>query len=232
MNGRPLVLSQTVRQAPALLETWLLGSEMGNAVADILFGDINPSGKLPITFPRSVGQIPLYYAYKNTGRPPSGDGSYASGYIDEHWTPLYPFGFGLSYTSFSYSALRLSAQRLASNQSLAVTVTVTNTGLRPGEEVVQLYLRDDVASVTRPVRQLRGFRKVHLAPGEARTVSFTLGSPDFALLDEHFLPKVEAGTFTVFVGADSTTTNQAHFEVTDSRQLAIPGQSVPPVGPQ
>ena len=230
MNGRPLVLSQTVRQAPALLETWFLGSEMGNAVADILFGDVNPSGKLPITFPRSVGQIPLYYAHKRTGRPPGGDERYVSGYIDEHWAPLYPFGFGLSYTSFSYSAPQLSAQRLASTQALAVTVTVTNTGARSGEEIVQLYLRDDVASVTRPVRQLRGFRKVHLAPGEARDLTFTLDQEDFALLDSDFSPVVEAGTFTVFVGADSTTENQARFELTDSRALSISGQSVPSPG--
>ncbi|QDG58923.1 glycoside hydrolase family 3 N-terminal domain-containing protein [Pseudomonas sp. NIBRBAC000502773] len=230
MNGRPLVLSQNVRQAPALLETWFLGSEMGHAVADILFGDVNPSGKLPITFPRSVGQIPLYYAHKNTGRPPSGDGHYASAYIDEHWTPLYPFGFGLSYTSFSYSAPRLSTQRLASTQVLSVAVTVTNTGARPGEEIVQLYLRDDVASVTRPVRQLRGFRKVQLAPGEARELTFTLDQADFALLDSNFSPVIEAGTFTVFVGADSTTENQARFELTDSRALSISDQSVPSPG--
>lgn len=230
MNGRPLVLSQKVRQAPALLETWFLGSEMGHAVADILFGDVNPSGKLPITFPRNVGQIPLYYAHKSTGRPPSGDERYTSGYIDEHWTPLYPFGFGLSYTSFSYSAPRLSTQRLASTQVLSVAVTVTNTGARPGEEIVQLYLRDDVASVTRPVRQLRGFRKVQLAPGEARELTFTLDQADFALLDSNFSPVIEAGTFTVFVGADSTTENQARFELTDSRALSISGQSVPSPG--
>ena len=230
MNGRPLVLSQNVRQAPALLETWFLGSEMGHAVADILFGDVNPSGKLPITFPRNVGQIPLYYAHKSTGRPPSGDERYTSGYIDEHWTPLYPFGFGLSYTSFSYSAPRLSTQRLASTQVLAVKVTVTNTGARPGEDIVQLYLRDDVASVTRPVRQLRGFRKVQLAPGEARDLTFTLDQADFALLDSNFSPVIEAGTFTVFVGADSTTENQARFELTDGRALSISGQSVPSPG--
>lgn len=231
MNGRPLVLSASVQQAPALLETWFLGSEMGNAVADVLFGEVNPSGKLPMTFPRSVGQIPNYYAYKNTGRPPSDDYSFASGYIDTPWTPLYPFGFGLSYTTFAYSMPRLSAQRLASTQTLAVEVTVTNTGKRAGDEIVQLYLRDDVASVTRPVRLLRGFRKVHLAPGEAQSVTFTLDQKDFALLDMNLSPVVEAGTFTVFVGADSTATHQAQFEVTDSRQLSIAGQSVPPVQP-
>lgn len=231
MNGRPLVLDASVQQAHALLETWFLGSETGNAVADVLFGDVNPSGKLPMTFPRHVGQIPIYYAHKNTGRPPSGDGSYASAYIDVPWKPLYPFGFGLSYTSFSYSSPRLSHTRLASTQTLGVEVTVTNTGKRAGDEIVQLYLRDDVASVTRPVRRLRGFRKIHLAPGESRSVSFSLGQQDFALLDEHFSPKVEAGGFTVFVGPDSTTANQANFEVSDTRQLPIRGQSVPPAVP-
>lgn len=235
MNGRPLVFSDTVQQAPALLETWFLGSEMGNAVADVLFGDVNPSAKLPITFPRSVGQIPIYYAHKNTGRPNSNaDGLpdiFSSNYMDINHAPAYPFGFGLSYTTFAYSKPRLSAQRLASHQSLTVEVTVTNTGKRAGDEIVQLYLRDDVASVTRPVRQLRGFRKVHLAPGEAQSVTFTLDQKDFALLDLNLSPVVEAGTFTVFVGADSTATHQAQFEVTDSRQLSIPGQSVPPVQP-
>ena len=235
MNGRPLVFTQPLQQAPALLETWFLGSEMGHAVADVLFGDVNPSGKLPITFPRSIGQVPLYYAHKNTGRPNSNiDGSpsgYRSNYMDINDTPAYPFGFGLSYTTFSYSTPKLSSTRLASTQTLTVEVTVTNTGKRAGDEIVQLYLRDDVASVTRPVRQLRGFRKVHLAPGEAQSVTFTLDQEDFALLDMNLSPVVEAGTFTVFVGADSTATQQAQFEVTDSRQLSIPGQSVPQVQP-
>ncbi|TFY92718.1 beta-glucosidase BglX [Pseudomonas kairouanensis] len=227
MNGRPLVLSTNVQRAPALLETWFLGSETGHAVADVLFGDVNPSGKLPITFARSVGQIPLYYAHKNTGRPPLGDAAFESAYIDVPWTPLYPFGFGLSYTTFAYSPPRLSTTRLASTQTVDVEVTVTNTGQRAGDEIVQLYLRDDVASVTRPVRLLRGFRKVHLAPGQARHLTFTLGQEDFALLDERFIPVVQAGTFTVFVGGDSTTQNQARFEVTDSRRLSTPGPGAP-----
>lgn len=228
MNGRPLVLSENVQRAPALLETWFLGTEMGSAVADILFGDVSPSGKLPITFARSVGQIPLYYAHKNTGRPPREGESWVSAYIDTPWSPLYPFGFGLSYTTFSYSTPRLSADRIASTDTLTVQVSVTNTGQRAGDEIVQLYLRDDVASVTRPVRQLRGFRKVHLEAGETRSVSFTLDAQDFALLDEHWLPVVEAGRFTVFVGADSTTANQAWFDVTDSRALSETGLSRPP----
>ena len=227
MNGRPLVLSSSVQKAPALLESWFLGCEMGHAIADVLFGKVNPSGKLPITFPRSVGQIPIYYAHKNTGRPPSGNSRWVSAYIDTPSTPLYPFGFGLSYTSFSYSAPRLSAAGLASTQSLTVEVTVTNTGKRAGDEIVQLYLRDDVASVTRPVRQLRGFRKVHLTPGEARNVVFTLDQRDFVLLDADLSPAVEAGTFTVFIGSDSTTENQARFEVTDSRRLSVSGPSSP-----
>ena len=184
---------------------------------------------------RSVGQIPIYYAHKNTCRPNSNaDGLpdiFSSNYMDINQAPAYPFGFGLSYTTFAYSMPRLSTQRLASNQSLTVEVTVTNTGKRAGDEIVQLYLRDDVASVTRPVRQLRGFHTVHLAPGEAQSVTFTLDQKDFALLDMNLSPMVEAGTFTVFVGADSTATHQAQFEVTDSRQLSIAGQSVPPVQP-
>lgn len=227
MNGRPLSLSGTAQQASAILESWFLGSEMGNAVADVLFGDVNPSAKLPITFPRSVGQVPLYYAYRNTGRPATGKNLYESGYLDLPSTPAYAFGFGLSYTTFTYLPPRLSTRRLASNQTLTVRVTVTNTGPRAGDEIVQIYLRDDVASVSRPVRQLRGFRKVHLAPREARTLSFTLDQEDFAFLNEHLLPVIEAGTFTVFVGGSSTTDNQATFEVTDSRRLPSLGSAIP-----
>ncbi|QZP22383.1 beta-glucosidase BglX [Pseudomonas sp. DR208] len=232
VNGRPLALTDTVEQAPAIIESWFLGTEAGNAVADVLFGDINPSGKLPMTFPRSVGQVPIYYAHKNTGRPILGeDDSWSSRYIDQPSTPLYPFGFGLSYTRFSYGTPQLSSTRLGSSQPLTVTTSVTNNGPRAGDEIVQLYLRDDVASVTRPVRQLRGFRKVHLAAGQTREVVFTLDENDFAVLDADFEPRVEAGTFTLFVGGDSTTDNQAHFEVTDSRKLSISGQSVSPSMP-
>ncbi|NWN49294.1 beta-glucosidase BglX [Pseudomonas sp. MAFF 301514] len=229
MNGRPLVLTGTVKRAPAIIESWFLGTEAGNAVADVLFGDINPSGKLPMTFPRSVGQVPIYYAHKNTGRPIVGkDDTWRSRYIDQPSTPLYPFGFGLSYTTFSYGTPQLSSSRLSSSQTLTVRTNVTNTGPRAGDEIVQLYLRDNVASVTRPVRQLRGFRKVHLRPGQTQQVVFTLDENDFAVLDAGFEPRVEAGTFTLFVGGDSTTDNRAHFEVTDSRKLSISSQSVSP----
>jgi beta-glucosidase len=228
-NGRPLALTGTVERAPAIIESWFLGTEAGNAVADVLFGDTNPSGKLPMTFPRSVGQVPIYYAHKNTGRPVvDQDDSWTSRYIDQPSTPLYPFGFGLSYTTFSYGTPQLSSSRLGSSQRLTVTTSVTNTGPRAGDEIVQLYLRDNVASVTRPVRQLRGFRKVHLRPGQTQEVVFTLDENDFAVLDADFEPRVEAGTFTLFVGGDSTTDNRAHFEVTDSRKLSISSQSVSP----
>lgn len=227
MNGRPLTLSRSAHHTPAILEAWFLGSEMGHAVADVLFGDVNPSGKLPITFARSVGQVPLYYAHRHTGRPATGKTLYESGYLDLPSTPAYPFGFGLSYTTFTYLKPRLSSKHLASTQTLTVRVTVSNTGPRAGDEIVQLYLRDDVASVTRPVRQLRGFRKLHLASREARTVEFILDQQDFALLNEHLLPVIEAGTFTVFVGGSSTTDNQATFEVTDSRRLPTLGSAIP-----
>jgi len=227
MNGRPLALSRSAHHTPAILEAWFLGSEMGHAVADVLFGDVNPSGKLPITFARSVGQVPVYYAHRHTGRPATGKTLYESGYLDLPSTPAYPFGFGLSYTTFTYLKPRLSSKHLASTQTLTVRVTVSNTGPRAGDEIVQLYLRDDVASVTRPVRQLRGFRKVHLASREARTVEFILDQQDFALLNEHLLPVIEAGTFTVFVGGSSTTDNQATFEVTDSRRLPSLGSAIP-----
>lgn len=227
MNGRPLAIPRVAEQVPAILESWFLGSEMGNAVADVLFGDVNPSGKLPITFPRAVGQVPIYYNHKNTGRPPSSDDVYTSKYIDQPWTPLYPFGHGLSYTTFTYDPPTLSATRLAATETLKVQVKVHNTGQREGEEIVQLYLHDNVASVTRPVRTLRGFTRVKLLPGETRTVSFVLDQDDFSFLDHDFLRLVEPGTFTVFVGGSSTTDNQASFEVTTGARVKGLGSAIP-----
>src|SRR5205807_2671861 len=143
-----------------IVETWFLGVEAGTATADVLFGDYNPGGKLPVTFPRATGQVPIYYAHKNTGRPPAQDNKYSSKYIDLPWTPLYPFGHGLSYTTFTVTAPRIDKTSLrgGSNDSLHVAIDVTNTGAVAGDEVVQLYVRDDVASVTRPVKELRRFR--------------------------------------------------------------------------
>ncbi|MGV8918442.1 MAG: glycoside hydrolase family 3 N-terminal domain-containing protein [Pseudomonas sp.] len=227
MNGRPLALPLMSEQVPAILEAWFLGSEMGHAVADVLFGDINPSGKLPMTFPNTVGQVPIYYAHKNTGRPPDDGDEFTSKYVDQPWTSLYPFGFGLSYTHFSYDAPTLSAARIAANGVLTVQVNVTNSGARQGEEIVQLYLRQDVASVTRPVRALRGFSRVKLAAGETRTLSFPLDQDDFAFLDKNLQRRVEAGSFTVFVGGSSATDNRARFEVTSSARLSGLGSAIP-----
>jgi beta-glucosidase len=179
----------------------------------VLFGDYNPSAKLPVTFPRNVGQVPIYYNHKNTGRPPSEQDHYTSKYLDVPWTPQYVFGHGLSYTTFSYSTPRLGRTTLGANDSLTVQVTVTNNGPRAGAEIVQLYLRDDVGSMTRPVRALRGFRKIHLAPGAAADVGFTLTRADFSMLDAQLQPVVEPGSFTVFVGGSSATANQATFRI-------------------
>lgn len=216
MNGRPLALGRVAERASAIVETWYLGHEMGHAVADVLFGDYNPGGKLPITFPRVLGQVPIYYAHKNTGRPPRAEEVYTSKYLDAPWTPLYPFGHGLSYTTFAYGKPRLSATKLAPTDKLTVQVNVKNTGRRAGDEVVQLYLRDDIASVTRPVRSLRGFARITLAAGASRDLTFTLDHEDFALLDDKLERLVEAGSFTVYVGGSSTTENEATFEVTST----------------
>ncbi|HEY0674502.1 MAG TPA: glycoside hydrolase family 3 N-terminal domain-containing protein [Longimicrobiales bacterium] len=214
-NGRPLSVSWLDANVPAILETWYLGVQAGPALADVLFGDYNPSGKLPVTFPRNVGQVPIYYNHKNTGRPPAEQERYTSKYIDVPWTPLYVFGHGLSYTTFRYSAPKLSRTTLRAHESLTVEVTVTNTGGRAGAEVVQLYLRDDVGSVTRPVKELRGFRKIELAAGEARAVQFQLTAQDLSMLDAALKRIVEPGSFTVWVGGSSATSNTAHFTVVD-----------------
>ena len=213
MGGRPLSINWLDENVPAILETWFLGIQMGPAVVDVLFGDHNPSGKLPITFPRTVGQVPIYYNAKNTGRPPDPNNRYTSKYQDVSWTPLYPFGHGLSYTTFSYGAPRVSAAQIRATDSVAVTVTVTNSGSRAGEEVVQLYVRDDYASVTRPVKELKGFAKVRLAPGESQTVSFMLHPDDLAFYNQDMKRVVEPGTFTVFVGGSSADTKQTQLSV-------------------
>ncbi|HWJ23901.1 MAG TPA: glycoside hydrolase family 3 N-terminal domain-containing protein, partial [Gemmatimonadaceae bacterium] len=183
MNGRPLAIPWLHDHVPAIVEAWFGGVEAGNATADVLFGAYAPSGRLPVTFPRATGQVPIYAAQKSTGRPASADNRYTSRYIDLPWTPLYPFGYGLSYTTFTSSAPRLSASVLRPGDSIDVAVDVANTGSVAGDEVVQLYVRDDVASVARPVQELRGFRRVHLAPGERRTVHFAIGVQALAFYD-------------------------------------------------
>ena len=214
LNGRPLSIGGLKGKVPAILEAWFPGIEGGHAIADVLFGDVNPSAKLPITFPHNVGQVPIYYAHKNTGRPPRTEEKYTSKYLDVPWTPLYAFGHGLSYTTFRYDAPVVSSATLKPDAlEQRVSVRVTNTGKRAGEEVVQLYVRDDVASVTRPVKQLRGFQRVSLQPGESKTLTFTLGFDDLAMYDARMQQVVEPGTFTVFVGGSSDRTQQAEFRV-------------------
>src|SRR5438132_1216886 len=216
MNGRPLTIAWAAEHVPAIVESWFLGVETGPALAAVLFGDVSPSGKLPATFPRSVGQIPLYYNHKNTGRP-TGPDKYTSKYTDLPVTPLFPFGHGLSYTTFGYSDLRLSAPRIAPAGTLKVSVTVTNTGAREGAEVVQLYVHDEVASVTRPVRALAGFRRVSLKPGEARTLEFPLTGKELGLYNKDMKFVVEPGKFRVFVGGSSVGGLEGEFEVAPLR---------------
>ncbi|MGR4877565.1 beta-glucosidase BglX [Pseudoxanthomonas sp. LARHCG66] len=214
LNGRPLSIGGLKGKVPAILEAWFPGIEGGHAIADVLFGDVNPSAKLPITFPHNVGQVPIYYAHKNTGRPPRTEEKYTSKYLDVPWTPLYAFGHGLSYTTFRYDVPVVSSATLKPDAlEQQVSVRVTNAGKRAGDEVVQLYVRDDVASITRPVKQLRGFQRVALQPGESKTVTFTLGFDDLAMYDARMQQVVEPGTFTVFVGGSSDRTQQATFTV-------------------
>ena len=222
MNGRPLAIERLQETMPAILETWFLGVEAGNGIADVLFGDANPGGKMPVTTPRAVGQVPIYYDHKNTGRPPDPAVKWTSKYWDIPFTPLYPFGFGLSYTTFTIGAPRLSATTIGARDSLRVAVDVTNTGSRAGDEVVQLYVRDDVGSVTRPVMQLRGFQRVTLAPGERRTINFWLSVKDFAFYDLAMRRVAEPGTFHVYVGPNSRDVQSATFTLRGSGSIPVP----------
>jgi beta-glucosidase len=213
MNGRPLTINWIADNAPAILETWFGGIQAGNAIADVLFGDVNPGGKLPVTFPRNVGQIPIYYGHKNTGRPPDPTNKYTSKYLDSPVTPLFPFGYGLSYTAFRLTNLSLSAQSIKPDGRLTVSADLENTGARAGDEVVQLYIRDVVASVTRPLKELKGFQKISLKPGEKRRVQFTLASEQLGFYDREMRFIVEPGEFQVFVGQNSAEGLQASFQV-------------------
>jgi beta-glucosidase len=217
MNGRPLSINWVAENVPAILETWFAGSQAGHAIADVLFGDVNPGGKLPLTFPRTVGQVPLYYNHKNTGRPPDPNNPYTSKYIDVLWTPLYPFGYGLSYTQFRFSNLQLSAPRLRPDGSLKVSVEVENIGRRVGDEVVQLYIRDVAGSRTRPVKELKGFERITLKPGERRRVDFTLTAEHLGFYNRDMKFVVEPGAFKVWVGADSASGLESGFEVVEER---------------
>lgn len=216
-DGRPLVLVEENQKVPAILNAWFAGSEAGLAIADVLFGDENPSGKLTTTFPRSVGQIPIYYSAKNTGRPLGNkEGKFEkfkSNYIDERNEPLFPFGYGLSYTNFSYSNLMISSSKMTKNETIKVSVEVTNTGNFDGKEVVQLYIRDLVGSVTRPLKELKDFKKIALKKGEKQTLTFeiTVDKLKFYNSDLNFV--AEPGVFEIFIGTDSTTNNKISFEL-------------------
>ncbi len=204
-TGRPLTLSWEAQHCAAILNVWAPGTEAGNAIADVLFGTVNPGGKLSATFPRSVGQIPLYYNHKPTGRPFDGTGAakFKSNYLDSPNEPLYPFGFGLSYTQFEYGTPTVNKNKLKGNETLTLTVPLRNIGKLAGEEVVQLYVRDPVASISRPVKELKGFQKMALNPGESRTVTFTLTPEDLKFYNSELKYDWEAGDFEVMVGGNA-----------------------------
>ncbi|MFT3677868.1 MAG: glycoside hydrolase family 3 N-terminal domain-containing protein [Chitinophagaceae bacterium] len=203
--GRPLVFDWVADNAPAILYTWWLGSEAGNAIADVLFGDYNPSAKLPMTFPRSEGQIPIYYSYFNTGRPATSDKDrfYRSAYIDESIYPKFEFGYGLSYTSFAYTNLKLNKKEMKKADSIVVTMDIANTGSYAGEEVVQLYLRDRVGSVVRPVKELKDFKKLSLQPGEKKTIRFVISKEKLSFYNARLKWDAEPGDFDLMIGSSS-----------------------------
>jgi beta-glucosidase len=211
--GRPLVFGWTADHVPAILYTWWLGTEAGNAMADVLFGDYNPSGKLPMSFPRSEGQIPIYYNHFSTGRPARNDQdvNYVSAYIDLPNDPCFPFGYGLSYTTFSYSDLTLSASSFKPGGKLTVKVTVTNTGSYDGKETAQLYIRDLVGSVVRPVRELKGFQQVFLKAGESKQLSFSLTVEDLRFYNDRLQHIFEPGDFKLYIGGNPRELKEAAF---------------------
>lgn len=213
-NGRPLAIPWADAHIPAIVEAWQLGTQSGNAIAQVLYGDYNPSGKLPMTFPRNVGQVPIYYNYKNTGRPfmTEPDSVFWSHYIDEKNTPLYPFGYGLSYAKFEYSNLSLSQKAFSGNEQIEVSVTVKNSGKYAGKEVVQLYIRDLIASVTRPVKELKGFEMIELQPGESKKVNFVINKKTIEFYTAQSKWEAEPGDFKVFVGGNSVQTLENDFQ--------------------
>ena len=215
-TGRPLVLNWEQENVPAILNVWFGGSEAALAIGDVLFGNVNPSGKLTTTFPKSVGQIPLFYNHKNTGRPlPQGAWfqKFRSNYLDVDNEPLYPFGYGLSYTTFSYSDITLDKSSMNINGEIMATVTVTNTGKYDGSEVVQLYIRDLIGSVTRPVKELKGFEKIFLKAGESKQVSFKLTADMLKFYNYNLDFVCEPGDFEVMIGGDSRDVNKALFSL-------------------
>ena len=208
-NGRPLDLQKVIQYSDAVIIAWHPGTEAGNALADVLYGDSNPSGKLTMSFPKATGQIPVYYNHRNSGRPDQAN------YIDLDEEPLFPFGYGLSYTRFRYSDLKLSAEMLSPEDSLIITARITNTGKMGGHEIVQLYVRDEVGSTTRPVKELKAFKKTYLEPGESREIRFSLYPEDLTVLNRDFLAEVEPGDFNLWVAPNSEEGLQSEFTITN-----------------
>ena len=216
LNGRPLALEEEYEFTDAILEAWYPGTMGAKAIADVIFGNFNPSGKLPMTFPRNIGQVPVHYNMKNTGRPYEPEGpeqKYRSRYIDSSNEPLFPFGFGLSYTSFKYDEIRLGTSQLKTGNDLKINVIITNTGKREGTEVVQLYIRDLVGSVTRPVKELKGFRKILLQPGESKEIEFLITSKDLSFYRADMTFGTEPGEFEVFAGGNSRDVISTKFQL-------------------
>lgn len=211
MNGRPLAIPWISQNIPVILETWLLGSQTGNAISDVLFGDYNPSGKLPVSFPHSVGQVPIFYSTKNTGRPAVETQRYTSKYLDVPNTALYPFGYGLSYTDFNYGPVELSKKEMSLDDSITISINITNSGDYSGVEIVQLYIRDIVGSITRPVKELKGFQKISLNTGETKKVSFIISKKDLAFYDINMNFVAEPGDFKVFIGGNSRDVMENQF---------------------
>ncbi|MEH7545829.1 beta-glucosidase BglX, partial [Neobacillus vireti] len=215
-NGRPLVLEWFDKNVDAIVETWFLGSEAGHAITDVLVGDYNPSGKLTMSFPIQTGQVPVYYNHFNTGRPLTKKNQhekFISKYLDGPNEPLYPFGYGLSYTTFTYSEMKIDKNQLTKTEKINVSVTVTNTGSMPGEEVVQLYIQDLYGSVVRPVKELKGFKKVDLHPSESKEVIFTITEEDLKYYTADMRYQAEAGEFKVYIGSNSKVVKEASFEL-------------------
>jgi len=214
MNGRPLVLEKEVAMSDAILEAWHPGTEGGKAIGDMLFGKLNPSGKLTVTFPRNLGQVPIHYNIKNTGRPIDPENPnyfFATKYIDCPNDPLFPFGYGLSYTDFNYSKVMLSKNEIKPGESLKASITISNSGNFDGEEIVQLYIRDLIGSVTRPIKELKGFKKIFLKKGENRKVEFTINEDDLVFLRRDMTWGTEPGKFEIFIGANSRDVEKANF---------------------
>ncbi len=215
MNGRPLCIPELDQKADAILETWYLGTMAGPAITDVLYGDYNPSGRLTTTFPRSEGQIPVHYDMKNTGRPFDANNKYTSKYLDSPNEPLYPFGYGLSYTDFTYSKPFLNKKKMKRGEKLNLTLTITNAGKRAGEETVQLYLRDLVGSSTRPLKQLKAYQKVNLQPGESKTITFFIDESMLSFFNYDLQYGAETGEFDVMVGPNSSNVQSIRFELQD-----------------